>query len=144
MKRQTKIIFWGISIVTFAWLTIQPATASIYSGESKVRNAVYHVKTAEGKRAVLADVKEAMDSIAEHIETLKEQDHLVIYIVVHGENIKFLEKSRIDFELSAKIQRFILKGINFDVCSVCLEELGISVGSLIPGMNVATLHGKAS
>lgn len=118
----------------------QSAMASIEPSEKTIRNVVYRLKTIVGKKASLDDIKYAMDNIAVHMETLKIVEPFEVYVVFFGDNIKFLEKEKIDPELSLKIRRFLEKGVKVGVCTACMEKLNISPETLVHGLDSITIH----
>lgn len=116
---------------------VSPASGAINGAEqSDSRVLVYHVKTVEGMSSTLDSLKNALDNIGGHIMNFEGEKPNSISIVIHGDNIKWLDKTHIDDELQFMIRWFLKNGVDLRVCASCLDELHLSLSSLVHGFRL--------
>ncbi len=134
-----KVILILLAVI-FGWVVAQPCIASTGNGVLKkdIRNAVYHVKVVAGKEPTLDDLRGAVVSITEHMESLNGPEKLNLYVVFHGPYVEFLQAKGIDQELQFMLQQLLGKGVTVGVCKICVEERGISSESLSPELVLIT------
>ena len=84
----------------------------------------------------LESLKTALDSIGDHITNFEGKKSDRISVVIHGDNIKWLDKTHIDDELQFMIQWFLQKGVDLRICAPCLDELQLSLSGLVQGLRL--------
>lgn len=134
MTREHKYLIYFL-LLFFIFVT--PASGAINPVEKNdPKILVYHVKTADGMMSSLETLKIALDNIGGHITNFEGEKPSRIAVVIHGDNIKWLDKAHIDEELQFMVRWFLQKGVDLKVCGVCLDELQLSLSSLVQGFKL--------
>ena len=99
-----------VSFFLLLLIFVSPGSGAINPTEKDDPKAlVYHVKTVVGMASTLESLKNALDGIGGHITNFEGEKPNRISVVIHGDNIKWLDKDHIDDELQFMIQWFIQK-----------------------------------
>ena len=99
-----------------------------------MKNVVFHVKTQTNKKSTLEALKMALNNIDYQIEKKFEDRGLFhLFVVVHGDNLNWFQKSKIDAELEFMVQWFLDKEVDLRVCNPCLEKQNLSLANLVEG-----------
>lgn len=126
-----------VSFFLLLLIFVSPASGAINPTEKNdPKILVYHVKTVEGMTSTLESLKNALDGIGGHITNFEGEKPDRISVIIHGDNIKWLDKAHIDDELQFMVQWFLKKGVDLRVCASCLDELQLSLSSLVQGFRL--------
>lgn len=126
-----------IHILLIFLIFAAPVSGAIHgANQNDPKALVYHVKTAEGVASTPESLKNALDNIGGHMMSDGEKNPNRISVVIHGDNIKWLDKAYIDDELQFMVQWFLQKGVDLRVCATCLDELHLSLSSLVQGFRL--------
>ncbi len=122
------IIFCLINPVSSAFAALNGA------GHGEMKNVVFHVKTQVDRKSTLESLKIALNNIGYQIENnFKNKDQFKIFVVVHGDNLRWFLKTRIDTELDFMVRWLLSKGVDLRACNPCLEERNLSLANLADG-----------
>lgn len=103
-------------------------------GTGEMKNVVFHVKTQTDKKSTLETLKIALNNVGFQIEKkFEDKTQFNIFVVVHGDNLNWFQKSKIDAELEFMVQWFLNKGVDLRVCNPCLEKQKLSLANLVDG-----------
>jgi intracellular sulfur oxidation DsrE/DsrF family protein len=134
MTREHKYL---IHFLLLFLIFVTPVSGAINpTGKDDPKVLAYHVKTADGMISTLESLKSALDNIGGHITSFEGEKPGRIAVVIHGDNIKWLDKAHIDEELQFMVRWFLQKGVELRVCAVCLDELQLSLSSLVQGFKL--------
>jgi intracellular sulfur oxidation DsrE/DsrF family protein len=133
IRRQKYLIYISLLLLIF----VSPASGTINpEDKSDPKVLVYQVKTLGGMTSSLESLKVALDNIGGHITNFEGEKPDRISVIIHGDNIKCLDKGHIDDELQFMVQWFLQKGVDLRVCASCLDELQLSLSSLVQGFRL--------
>jgi intracellular sulfur oxidation DsrE/DsrF family protein len=130
-----RIRFLFVLVIVCQLSFISSAFAAL-SGPDKgeMKNVVFHVKTQTNKKSTLEALKMALNNIGYQIEKKFDgKGQFNLFVVVHGDNLNWFQKNKIDAELEFMVQWFLRKGVDLRVCNPCLEELNLSLVNLVEG-----------
>lgn len=133
LRGQKYLISFLLLLIVF----VSPASGNINPAEkSDPKVLAFHIKTVEGMTSTLESLKSALDNIGGNITNFEGEKPGRISVIIHGDNIKWLDKAHIDEELQFMVRWFLQKGVELKVCAVCLDELKLSLSSLAQGFKL--------
>ena len=100
-----------ISFLLLLIVFVSPASGNINPAEkSDPKVLAFHIKTVAGMTSTPESLKSALDNIGGHITNFEGEKPGRISVIIHGDNIKWLDKAHIDEELQFMVRWFLQKG----------------------------------